>query len=443
MERIKNILYGKDNGKYHFHFVGIGGVSMHSLAIYLNNLNQGVSGSDVRHSQNTKNLQKKGIRVNFGHKQENITGADFVVYSFAVENNVEVKAAKALNITCISRAELLGLILKTYKNVICVAGAHGKTTTTALIYEILKKAGKNPSLHLGGNLCSINKSYVYESKEFMVCEACEYKDAFLKFKPNVAVVLNIAPEHLDYFKTFDNVKKSFNIFSKNANVLVCEDLHNLENKNKIILGKNGFSAKNIKKQGKYAQKFDVFKCGEFYGRFSLNLIGKHNVYNALASIAVADNFGVKKQVIGAALNEFKGIKRRFEVVSKKPLIISDYAHHPDEIYSAIDAVKSFYGKKVFCVFQPHTYSRTKSLLLQFKLAFKGSGVVVYRTYSARETYSKAGSAKTLACNIPNAIYANNIKYLGSVIKEKIMQNHIILFLGAGNLAERIKNVVEL
>ena len=139
MERIKNILSGKDKNKYRFHFVGIGGVSMCSLAIYLIDLNQEVSGSDVRQSQNTKVLQKRGINISFGHQQKNVFGADFVVYSFAVENNVEVKTAKALKIPCFSRAELLGAILKMYKNVICVAGAHGKTTTTALIYEILKQ----------------------------------------------------------------------------------------------------------------------------------------------------------------------------------------------------------------------------------------------------------------------------------------------------------------
>lgn len=442
MERIKNILCGKDKNKYHFHFVGIGGVSMYSLAIYLKNLNQEIRGSDVRQSQNTKNLQKKGINISFGHKQENVFGADFVVYSFAVENNVEVKAAKALKIPCLSRAELLGLILKTYKKIICVSGAHGKTTTTALIYEILKKAGKKPSLHLGGSLCSIGESYDHNLKDFIVCEACEYKDAFLNFEPSVAVVLNIAKEHLDYFKTFENVKKSFNTFSKNAKVLICEDLHKLENKNKIILGEGGFTAKNIKKCGKGLQQFDVYKHNEFYGTFILNLIGGHNIFNAIASIAVADYYGVSKKHIYAALKEFKGVKRRFEVISKKPLVISDYAHHPDEIFSAINSVKSFYGKRVFVVFQPHTYSRTKNLMHQFKTAFSGCNVLIYRTYSARETYTPKGSAKTLANNIC-AEYANNLNILKHIVRQKVKEKYIILFLGAGNLSDKIKNVVDL
>jgi len=365
---ILNILKGKSTKKHSFYFIGIGGISMYSLCLKLIELGQYVGGSDAKRTKNTRILEKCGVKIHYEHNEENVSGFDFVIYSFAVRDNVEVKKAKELNIPVLSRAEFLGLLLCCYKKRICVAGAHGKTTTTALIYHILNKANLNPSLHLGGYIENENISYKYTKSRIIVCEACEYYDAFLKLKPNIAVVLNTAPEHLDYFQTYTNVKKSFNRFAKASEVLICANEHNYikSSKKNIYFGNNGdYYAKNIKMCCDGTYKFDCYCYKKYYGRFHINLMGLHNVSNALAAISVANELFIGKQIVKDALNDFSGVKRRFEIISKAPFIIHDYAHHPDEIKSVLSEFKKFYNGKLLVVFQPHTYSRTKTLMNEF------------------------------------------------------------------------------
>ena len=465
---LKTIIEAKQ--KFKIHFVGIGGVSTSSLAIYLKNLGHRVTGSDVQKSQITKQLQQEQINVFYGHNSKNVEGCNVVIYSYAVQHGVEVKEAQRLNIPCFSRAQLLGAILKTYKTPICVAGAHGKTTTTALIYTILKQANKNVNLHLGGTLAGNKNANELElddgKKDIIVCEACEYKDAFLNLKPAISVVTNIAPEHLDYFKNFNNVKKSFNKFAKSANVLICENLQELQNKNKIFFGINnkktqkntqflqnhkkiinnlGFVAQNLKMQKDGTYVFSCYKNAKFYGKFHINLIGEHNVKNAVCAIAVADHLGISKCVIQKSLSTFGGVQRRFEVLNKQKFIVHDYAHHPQEINAVIGETQKFYKGKLLIVFQPHTYSRTKTLMADFVDCFKNlNDVVIYKTYSAREKYSCSGSAKTLAKNIgTQAVYFKNKSQLLQFVNNKIQNNYGVLFLGAGNINEIAKNVINL
>lgn len=442
--------------------VGIGGVSMYPIAMHLKRLKHIVRGVDAQKSESTKKLEDSGVEVKYKHSKQNVSNCDVVIYSYAVENCLEVKEAKRLNIACFSRAQVLGEILKGYKTSICVAGAHGKSTTTSLIYNILKKSKKNVDLHLGGVLVGdkeCNKLTIGLNKNYIVCEACEYKDAFLNLKPTLAVVTNIAEEHLDYFKTFENVKLSFNKFSKSANMLVCPTMHKLDNKNKITfdvfdevtintnkkVNNLNFCAKNLimKSDGTYT--FDCMKNDKMIGNFHINLIGKHNVKNALAAICCCDYLKISKNKIREGLSEFNGLERRFEILNKDKFIVHDYAHHPDEINAVISETLKFYKNRLVIVFQPHTYSRTKNLMSDFVDCFKNlKEVVIYKTYSAREKYLKSGSAKILAQNIgENAIYFKSKPKVIEYLCKKVEMGYGVLLLGAGDIYEIAKNVNKL
>ena len=442
---ILNVLKSKDKNIYKFYFVGIGGVSISALAITLLQLGQKVGGSDTKKSKTTKQLKNLGAEIYYKHDEKNVLGYDFVVYSYAVRDNVEIKKAKELNIPVISRAEFLGLVLKCYKTSICIAGAHGKTTTTALIYHILNCDKLNPSLHLGGVIKGENISHKNTNSDFIVCEACEYFDAFLHFKANIAVILNIANEHLDYYKNYENIKKSFSKFAKKSDMLICNNEQKYINNSKhtIYFGNGGnYTAKNITMLGDGTYKFDCYKYKKYYGRFHINLKGRHNVYNALASIVVADSIGIKKDIIKDALNTFCGVKRRFDVLSLKPYIISDYAHHPDEINSVLLELKKTYKNKLLVVFQPHTYSRTKLLLNEFTKALNDYEVAIYKTYSARENYQKDGSGITLCKKLNCGTYFNTKKELSGYVLSKINDDYGVIFLGAGNIDDIARSIVK-
>lgn len=431
----------------HIHFVGIGGVSMSSLAIFAKESGFKVSGSDCNSSQLTKNLQNMGIDVFYSHNASNIAGANLVVYSNAVENNVEVIMAKNQNIKTMSRAVFLAQVLQLYKTTICVSGAHGKTTTTALIYSVLSLAKKQPSLHLGGNLVNSQKNYSYESNEYIICEACEYKDSFLEFFPNIGIILNIAPEHLDYFKNFENVVSSFNKFAQQSQTLIVNKACKINHKNKVTFGLSdaNFTAKNIKmlKNGKYS--FDCFKNNKLFTHINLNLIGAHNILNALACIATCYVLGINKKIIASALSNFCGVERRYQFLHSKKFIVHDYAHHPDEILSAIQETKKFYKNKLLVVFQPHTYSRTKTLLNNFIHVLRcADELVIIPTYSAREKYQYKGSALYLCKNVgANATYIKTNKMAINYIKNKIDCGYGVLFLGAGDIFDMAKNVAKM
>lgn len=455
IQTIKKILNKESKKKYKFYFVGIGGVSMFSLAVLMLSLGMEVSGTDVRKSNNTKKLQEQGANIYFSHKPENIRGADFVIYSYAVENCVEVQEAKRLNICTIPRGKLLGLFLECFEIKIAVAGAHGKSTTTALIYHILNYSQKNPSLHLGANLQSNGKSYDHEEylnigkgkQGIIVCEACEYKDAFLNLKPSVAVVLNVAPEHLDYFKNFEGVQKSFNKFAKSANVLICTNEQQISHTNLITFGTHNanFSHGKIKKSQQGKTSFTCYKNGKFFAKVETDLIGEHNAKNIVASIAVCAQLGIGKKQIVEAIKTFSGIERRFEILNKSKNIIHDYAHHPEEIYAVLHEFKKISNKKICVVFQPHTYTRTKSLMSEFICALKNAqSIAVYRTYSAREKYIKGASAKDLATKIgKSATYINNKQDLKNYVLSKVKQNYAVFFLGAGSIYSLAKNIAKL
>lgn len=456
-------------------FVGIGGVSMSSLAFFAYLRGDYVFGSDICKNEETAYLESIGVKIFYEHNKDNIQNANLVVYSNATDNSCEVTFAKMLGIKTICRAEFLGEVLKQYQNSICVAGAHGKTTTTALIYNILSQAGQSPSLHLGGKLCLNDKSFCYSGKKYMVCEACEYKDSFLHLLAKIGVVLNVAPEHLDYFHSYEKVVESFNKFANKSQKLVInydffnENAIKIENLSKQVvtfgLGKGDFTARNIKQKCNGTYVFDCFKDNQFFAHIDLNLVGKHNILNGLASIAVCDLLGIAKIDICAGLQNFEGIKRRYEYLHKDKFLVHDYAHHPEEIATCIKETKQFFctndiskceseliennekvgNGKLLIVFQPHTYSRTKTLLDDFVKCFSnGDEVVLLKTFSAREKYDYKGSACFLAKKL-----ASNVKYIASkkkaiqYILSKIKDGYGVLFLGAGDIYTLSKIVAKL
>lgn len=431
------------------HFVGIGGVSMFSLAIYALNSGKVVSGSDINVNQNIKKIKKMGVVVYNKHSPQNLNNVNLVVYSSATEQTPEVIYAKQNNIKTMSRAQFLSRILKEYITSICVSGAHGKTTTTAMIYEILKMANAKPSLHLGGNLAKTNQSYDYEDKNYIVCEACEYKDSFLKLSPSISVILNMAPEHLDYFKCYDNVKKSFSKFANKSKISIINyeylNYINIKNKQKVItfgLNKGDFYAKNIICNKNYIY-FDCYKKEKFYTKIKLNSPLKHNIINALASICVCDFFKISKKDIFKGLSNFGGVERRYQSFLSNKNLFHDYAHHPEEISSIISEIKKTTKKKLVVVFQPHTYSRTKTLFHEFLNSFYNADeVVLTKTFSAREKYNYWGSAKYLAKKL-NQKYIKTQKEVKDFIIKKLSQNCLVLTLGAGNIYEITKSVDKL
>lgn len=469
---IKNSFKNKYINK-NLHFVGIGGVSVSSLAIYAFTVGCKVTGTDSNKTDLTKYIESFGIKIFYMHNENNVKNADYVIYSNACENSAEVTYAKNNNIPTLTRAEFLAEILKDYQTTICIAGAHGKTTTTALTFEIFKIANLKPSLHLGGNLVETRKSFDYSQKDIIVCEACEYKDSFLNFNPKIGVILNLAPEHLDYFKTFKNVKMSFTQFARQSQILITNNSVDINHKNKLTFGLNNanFTAQNIKmlKDGKYS--FDCNFNGTKLVHIKLNLIGKHNILNALTAITIFyafkyflpninnnlqnENFwenvhmkilqdDTAKKQIQKALKNFKGIERRFEYMHKSKFIVHDYAHHPDEIATTINETLKFYKNKLLVVFQPHTYSRTRTLMPDFINVFKiVKEVLILPTYSAREKYDYKGSSLLLAKNIGNnAIYIKSNKKQEEYIFNKINEGYGILFLGAGDIYNLAKNIAK-
>ncbi len=420
---------------------------MSGLASLLKTFGKQVSGSDSVASAMTKSLMDKGISVNIGHKARSINkNIDAVIYSVAIkEDNPELIRAKKLGIPCFVRGKALGFVSQEYKNVIAVAGMHGKTTTTAMLYHIFKCLGKNPTLHIGGEIDNETKNIVIGGKDFFITEACEYGDSFLYLKPTVSIINNIEKEHLDYFGSLRNIYKSFNKFMcASGKCFVNSNL-----KGKIVtledcyFGKENTFAQNICKTSK-GYEFDVILEGEFYGRVKLNVEGKYNIHNCLGALLVAEHFGFDKQKVLLALESFHSVKRRFERVGKlnNLQVIFDYAHHPTEIKNSIRTAKSLKQGKVFVFFQPHTYSRTKFLSKEFSRCFKGAEeVFVCSTYKAREKYDKSGDEKSLASSI--RLVNGKIASYGGINEviakaKSYADSGVMLFVGAGDM----QNIVQ-
>ncbi len=445
------------------HFIGIGGVSMSGLASILQLNGFEVSGSDIQDSDIVNNLIEKGIKVNIPQDEKYIRkDLDLVVYTVAVkEDNPELKKARELGLNIVDRATLLGAIMKNYEHNICIAGTHGKTTTTSMISHIYLEAKKDPTILVGGTLPIIDNNYYVGSDDFIISEACEYFDSFLKFDPSVSIILNIEADHLDYFGNLENVQKSFVNFSNKTTengILILD--HSLRNIKGMTEGKTvqtfsiddekaDFFADNICFDELGFPSFDLIQNGEFVDRFSLSVTGLHNVQNALSAIACALHHGVDIDSIARGLMGFKGAKRRFEYKGfiNDLAIVDDYAHHPTEIEATITAARNCCTGKIVVLFQPHTYTRTLSLLREFGESLaKADEVLLIDIYSAREKdlgeiHSKDLKEEVLKHN-KNAYYFSDEEKLKKYILNSFGKNDMLITMGAGNvylIGEQILN----
>lgn len=434
-------------------FIGIGGVSMSALALYLKSMNLKVGGSDQTQNSETLKLKNSGVEVFIGHDKNNIKGYTTVVYTSAIDNlNPELTLAKQLGLKILKRSELLGLIVKQFKNSIAVCGSHGKTTTTSMLTCAFNDNALKPTAFIGGNSPSLN-NLTKGNKDYVILEACEYKKNFLDIKPTVSVVLNIDDDHVD---TFSSDLDRYHAFSKFTENTLCfynkDDIKDypLSAKKLISFGIKSdceYLAVNLKKNQK-GYSFTVRHNNQNLVRVNLNILGKHNVYNALACVAVSHYLKLNLKLVKFALENFSGVKRRNEYLGNLLGLktFADYAHHPTEIKAYLDSQNKTLDKSIV-IFQPHTYSRTKVLKEKFvKVLQKDFDLIIYKTYPAREKFDKDGSAKSLYSKIKdkgkqNVYYISDKKSLLSTIKLLKNGKDRLYVLGAGDIYQIIKNFI--
>ena len=440
------------------HMIGIGGVSMSGIAAILNNWGFHITGSDGSSSENTDKLNQLGLKVTIGHNLKDIATADIVVYSAAIkQDDPEMVEAKRLNIPTIDRADFLGEITRCYQDTICISGTHGKTTTTSMISLCFLEGLKDPSIQVGAFLKQIDGNYKIGNSEYFIVEACEYVESFLKFSPKAEIILNIDNDHLDYFKTFENIKNAFIKYVKllpndgllvlNADDSNCLDLQKYTNAKIVTYGiKNetaDFVAKNITFDDNGFAMFDVYYKNNFFISIHLSVPGMHNVLNALATIALSTEYGIARNDIQIALSKFTGAHRRFEYkgsIKNKASVYDDYGHHPTEIKATVNALKNKKYNESWVIFQPHTYSRTKTLLDDFANSLIDfDNIIVLDIYAAREKNTYGISSNNLVEKINSlgkkALYIPDFDKCVSYVKENINNNDIVITLGAGTVTQ--------
>lgn len=440
------------------HFIGIGGISMSGLAEILLEEGFTVSGSDMKDSDLCRHLQEAGARVTIGQAAENIEDPDVVVFTAAIHpDNPEFAAARDRGIPMLSRAELLGELMKNYGEAINVAGTHGKTTTTSMISEILLQAGKDPTITVGGMLPSIGGNIRVGGSDYFVAEACEYTNSFLSFFPTVSVILNVEADHLDFFKDIDDIRHSFREFilrlpQDERGLLVFNgDIRDpeyfLSGLGCRVLtfghGENcDYRAEDISYDEFARPSYTLMEKGQDRGRISLGVTGEHNVYNSLSAIAVARSLGMEIPEIAAALKAYKGTERRFEYKGKVHgfTIIDDYAHHPQEIEATLRTAAMYPHKKLWVAFQPHTYSRTKALLPEFAKALSGAdSVILADIYAAREKntvgITSAELAEKIAETGTDVHYLPDFESIRKFILDHVEEGDLLITMGAGNIVD--------
>lgn len=439
------------------HMLGIGGVSMSGIAEILNYFGVTVTGSDLADSEIVKKLQKNGIPVTIGHDFENLSKADIVVYSAAINStDPEMQKAKELNIPTCERCDFLGMLTKAFNDTIGISGTHGKTTTTSLVSLCFLEAGLDPSIQVGAILKAIDGNYKVGSSEHFIIEACEYVESYLKLFPKTEVVLNIDDDHLDYFGSLDNIVKSFEKYVKllpdngllvvNYDDINCRKLVKNTNAKIISYGIDtqnaNFVARNITFNSNGFPTFDVYYNDNFYKTISLSVPGVHNVLNALACIGVCHEYGISKEDIKNGLLNYTGASRRFEYIGKfnDVCVFDDYGHHPTEILATANALKQKHFRESWVIFQPHTYSRTLSHLDEFaKVLLNFDNIIITDIYAAREINTYNISSKDLVNKInelsQKAIYISDFNQIVSYVKENAKPNDIVLTLGAGTITK--------
>ncbi len=438
----------------HVYFIGIGGISMSGLAEILKDAGFQVSGSDWHSSPITKALEEKGICVKYGERRENVDmQVDCAVLTSAVhEDNLEFQEIKKRNIPYLSRAELLGQIMENYSMPIAISGTHGKTTTTSMVSEILLNANTDPTLSVGGILKSIGGNIRIGKSEYFVTEACEYTNSFLSFFPKVSVILNIDEDHLDFFKDLADIRHSFYRFAQilpaDGTLIINGDI---ENYHEITQGLScqvitfGHSADNdysITEITYNESGYPIFHANTPHGCrcIQLQVPGEHNVMNALASLALADYLNIAFETTAQALLNFHGTNRRFEYKGRigGVTVIDDYAHHPTEITATLQAAANYPHKSLWCVFQPHTYTRTKALMADFAKALTlADKVVLTDIYAAREKDNLGISSKDLQKMIldlgKDCAYFSTFDEIENFLLENCINGDLLITMGAGDV----------
>jgi UDP-N-acetylmuramate--alanine ligase len=443
------------------HFIGIGGISMSGLAELLHTMGFQVTGSDAHKSKITDHLEALGIKVFLGQRAANITtDMELVVYTTAVkESNPEYQEVLLKGIPIMDRAELLGQVMLNFKDAIAVSGTHGKTTTTSMISLILMEAGLDPTISLGGILDNIGGNIRIGKSEHFITEACEYTNSFLKFNPTRSIILNVEAEHLDFFKDIDDIYHSFRQFADRLpeNGLLIVNGENLsyltkelpcpfisystdENTPLVPGAATHYHAANIIYDEFGHGHYDLYENGSFLIHIDLKVIGIHNISNSLPAIALARSLNIPLETIKDALVLFTGTERRFQYKGTigGVTVIDDYAHHPTEVTATLTAAKNYPHKTTWCVFQPHTYTRTKAFLTEFAKALSlADKVVLADIYAAREINPGDISSKDLQAELlkigKDAYYLESFDEIENFLLENCTNGDLLITMGAGDV----------
>lgn len=452
------VMYQIDFGKpLAIHFIGIGGISMSGLAEILLKEGFKVTGSDAHETALTQHLEEGGARIFYGQRAENIgDDVELAVYTAAVHpDNPEYAEVVRRGIPMLSRADLLGQMMKNYKEAVAISGTHGKTTTTSMVTDILLAARKNPTISVGGILHSIGGNIRVGGPELFVTEACEYTNSFLSFFPTVEVILNIEADHLDFFKDLDDIRHSFRLFAEklpeNGLLIISSDIADYRQITDglpcrvITVGHSAvsdYSAADISYDEFARPSFTLLHKGVPAGRIKLSVPGEHNVFNALAAIAVAKALGVEDKAVADGLLSYAGTDRRFEKKGEigGVTIIDDYAHHPQEIAATLSAARNYPHNKLWCVFQPHTYTRTKAFLDEFaQVLSQADEVILADIYAARETDRLGISSRDIAERIEKlgtkAHYFPTFDDIETFILENCSTGDLLITMGAGDIVK--------
>lgn len=438
------------------HCIGIGGVGLSAIAEILLSRGYNVSGSDMKQSEITDSLEKHGARIYIGHRAENVEDADLIVYSAAIaEENPEIIRAREKNIPLAGRAEVLGVLMDDFENSIAISGTHGKTTTTSMVSLILEHARLEPTILVGGNLAEIGGNVKVGNSQYFVTEACEYRDSFLQLRPKIEVILNIDSDHLDYFKDIDHIVSSFERFAKalpEGGKLIAYDANPFVNRiirdipSAITYGYSEgctYSISDVAFDQEGMPSFDISCCGSRLGRVTLQVPGEHNILNAAAAFACCHQLGVSPEIITETLNLFHGTQRRFDIIGTTEegvRLVDDYAHHPTEIRATLSAAGNIPHHELWCLFQPHTYTRTLALFDEFADAFEDADILILADiYAAREKDIYKISSRELADEIrrvhpdKKVYYMSSFEEIANYVKKNAVRDDLVITMGAGDI----------
>ncbi len=455
------------------HFIGIGGISMSGFAEYLHTLGFFVSGSDSHQSKITEHLEELGMRIFIGQKPSNITSdIDCVVYTAAIkEDNEEFMEVIRRGIPMLSRAQMIGQVMLNFDNAVAVSGTHGKTTTTSMLSLIFMQAQLDPTISVGGILDAIGGNIRMGNSEHFIIEACEYTNTFLEFYPKRGIILNVDADHLDFFKDLEDIRNSFHQFAKrlpkDGQLFICGDIDRLEELTSDVsceiltygitdpdyrTGNHEYdiAADRISFDGHNGGSYDLYFRGNYIDRITLNVIGLHNISNSLPAIGVALEVGIPVEIIKQALLTFQNSKRRLEYKGKigGVTIIDDYAHHPTEVTASLKAARNYPHKNLWCVFQPHTYTRLRQHLTEFadSLALADK-IVLADIYAAREKNPGDISSKDLARELEKlgkeVYYFSGFDEIENFLLQNCMNGDLLITMGAGDIVSVGENLLGL